>query len=146
MSVMRAIAAAAFVLLAGIGSGIAGDYPAQKVVYHNNGSSEPHYFRQLLGNVKNHLDAVGDDNITLVVVGNGAGIDLLQQANTDTELSDRIDALRGRGVRFLVCANTLKARDIGVEALYGATEADVVPSGVAEIARLEQEGFVYIHP
>lgn len=146
MSLMRAAIVAAMMLATSPMPVLAGDYAPQKVVYHNNGSSEPHYFRQLLGNVKNHLDAVGDDNISLVVIGNGGGIDLLQQANADPEISTRIDALRARGARFLVCANTLKARDIGVDALYGATEADVVPSGVAEIARLEQQGYVYIHP
>ena len=30
--------------------------------------------------------------------------------------------------------------------LYGVKDADVVPSGVAELARLQGQGFVYIHP
>jgi hypothetical protein len=30
--------------------------------------------------------------------------------------------------------------------LYGVADADIVPSGVAEIARLQGQGFVYIHP
>jgi len=30
--------------------------------------------------------------------------------------------------------------------LYGVQRDDVVPSGVAEIARLQGMGFVYLHP
>ncbi len=141
------LALALLALLAGTGvPAIAGDYAEQKVVYHNDGSTDPDYFKHLLGNIRNHLDAVGDDNIELVVVANGDGLELLQQATTDGDLAERIDALRGRGVRFLVCANTLRGRDIGVEDLHGVSQADVVPSGVAEIAKLEQQGFVYLHP
>ena len=124
----------------------ASDYPDQKVVYHNDGSAEPEYFRHLLGNIRNHIAALGRDHVEIRVVDNGGGLDLLQQANDDPELARRIDALRADGVRFLVCANTLKARGIGWQDLYGATEADVIPSGVAEIARLQQQGYAYIHP
>ena len=49
-------------------------------------------------------------------------------------------------MRFLVCANTLHSRNISLGDLYDAEDADVVPSGVAEIAHLEQQGFVYLHP
>ncbi len=30
--------------------------------------------------------------------------------------------------------------------LYGVKDEDIVPSGVAEIARLQGLGYVYIHP
>jgi intracellular sulfur oxidation DsrE/DsrF family protein len=126
----------------------AGPYPEQKVVYHNSGTTpeDPGYFKRMLSNVRNHIAAVGEDNIEVVVVGHGGGVDLLEQANDDAELAGRIDALRAQGVRFLVCANTLNARHISASDLYGTQEADIVPSGVAEIAKLEQEGFVYLHP
>jgi intracellular sulfur oxidation DsrE/DsrF family protein len=60
-------------------------------------------------------------------------------------LADRLDALRADGVRFLVCANTLRERQIDWHSLYGVKEEDMVPSGVAELARLQAVGFVYIH-
>ncbi len=125
---------------------LAGSYPDQKVVYHNDGSSEPDYFVHLLANIHNHIEAVGQDHVQILVVDNGAGVGLLQEASDDAKLAARIDALRAEGVRFLICANTMRSRGIGVDDLYGATQDDVVPSGVAEIAKLEQEGFVYLHP
>lgn len=146
MSLMRIALAAAFVLTAGLAPAVAADYPEQKVVYHNNGPADADYYRQILGNVRNHLDAVGDENIELLVIGNGDGLLMLQQASADPELAERIDVLRERGVRFLICANTLRSRQIALDDLHGVTDADVVQSGVAEIARLQQEGFVYLHP
>jgi intracellular sulfur oxidation DsrE/DsrF family protein len=50
------------------------------------------------------------------------------------------------GVRFLVCGHTLRERKIDRNTLYGVTEDEVVPSGVAELARLQGMGFAYIHP
>jgi len=125
---------------------VAEDIPPQKVVYHNNGSSEPDYYKHFLANVRNHINAVGRDNIELVVVAHGDGLSMLSEAETDPDLAGKIDALKAEGVRFLICANTLRSRNISLDELYEATDADVVPSGVAEIARLEQQGFVYLHP
>ena len=125
---------------------VAEDLPPQKVVYHNNGSSEPDYYKHFLANVRNHINAVGRDNIELVVVAHGDGLSMLSEAETDPDLAGKIDALKADGVRFLICANTLRSRNITLDQLYEATDADVVPSGVAEIARLEQQGFVYLHP
>ncbi|MEQ1592071.1 MAG: hypothetical protein ABL892_06740 [Thiobacillaceae bacterium] len=49
------------------------------------------------------------------------------------------------GVDFRVCNNTLKSRKLGADAVI--PEASIVPSGVAEIGRLQaREGFVYLKP
>jgi intracellular sulfur oxidation DsrE/DsrF family protein len=47
---------------------------------------------------------------------------------------------------FEVFANTLKGRNVEMDDMYGVTEADVVPSGVAELSRLQQQGCTYIKP
>ena len=149
-----------------------GYYADQKVVYHNDGSpnsasvfrrfylmmrevvyhedttgqaSAP-YFLHLLGNIRNHLDAVGKDHVQISVVDNSSGVDMFQLANSDLPLAKKMDALRADGVRFLICANTLQAAHIDWRDLHGVREEDIVPSGVAEIARLEGMGYVYIHP
>ncbi len=127
---------------------LANPYGQQKVVYHNSGAPQDDetYFKRMLVNASNHIKAVGAENLELVVVAHGDGLDMLQQASSDPDLAKRIDALRADGVRFLVCANTLHSRKIDLSDLYGAVDEDVVPSGVAEIAHLEQQGFVYLHP
>ncbi|MBB5222074.1 hypothetical protein HNP73_002010 [Amaricoccus macauensis] len=143
--ILKSIALAAAIAVTAVPA-IAQEMPPQKVVYHNNGSTNPDYYKHFLANVRNHITAVGRDNIELVVVGHGDGLQLLADAETDPELAAKIDALRADGVRFLICANTLRSRNITLDELYGAKDEDVVPSGVAEIARLEQEGFAYLHP
>jgi intracellular sulfur oxidation DsrE/DsrF family protein len=67
-------------------------------------------------------------------------------AKTDPALAASLDSLRSKGVRFLICRNTLRGMNLRLEDLYGVQAADVVPSGVAEIARLQGLGFVYVHP
>ncbi|MEO6146148.1 MAG: DsrE family protein, partial [Sulfuriferula sp.] len=49
------------------------------------------------------------------------------------------------GVDFKVCNNTLNSRKLTAEAV--AYPAKIVPSGVAEIGRLQaKEGYVYLKP
>ncbi len=125
-----------------------GYYTDQKVVYHNNGGSPDNaaYFRKLLTNLRNHIAAVGKDHVQIRVVDHGDGIVLLQLAKTDEKLAEMVDARKAEGVRFLVCQNTLDERKIDWHTLYGVSEDDIVPSGVAELARLQIMGFSYIHP
>ena len=89
---------------------------------------------------------MGKDHIQLRVVDHGDGLVLFQLANQDHDLAARIDALKAEGVKFLICNNTLTERHIDWHTLYGVKQGDIVPSGVAEISRLEGMGYLYIHP
>ena len=124
-----------------------GYYHDQKVVYHNDGGSPDNaaYFRRMLNTIRNHIEAVGKDHVEIRVVDHGGGIELFQLSNNDKDLASRLDALREEGVRFLICANTLKERQIDWHTLYGVRQDDIVPSAAAELARLQGMGFVYIH-
>ena len=123
-------------------------YGPQKVVYHFNQSGGPtgDGYRAALSNIENHLAAVGDDDIDLRVVMHGSGIELLQHAAGNLQLQGRVVDLKNRGVRFLVCNNTLTAREIDPDTLFDVYDDDVVPSGVAELGKLQAEGFAYIRP
>jgi intracellular sulfur oxidation DsrE/DsrF family protein len=125
----------------------AGYYVFQKVVYQNDGGlpDDRTYFGMLLHNLAAHIAATGG-KVEIRVVSFSRGVTLFQMAKTDPELAGSIDALRAKGVRFLVCRNTLRAMKLRPEDLYKVSPADVVPSGVAEIARLQGQGFVYIRP
>lgn len=125
-----------------------GYYADQKVVYQNDGGGpdDAAYFRHLLAYLHNHVQAVGRDHVEIRVVDHGPGVDLFALAKGDRGLAERIDGLKAQGVRFLICANTLRERKLDWHDLYGVREEDIVPSGVAEIARLQGMGFVYIHP
>lgn len=121
-----------------------GAEPAMKVVYHVNEGVE--HAPQVLRNIKNHLDA--EPNTRIVVVTHGPGIDFLLEGAHDKNgnpFDATVDTLQARGVDFRVCNNTLESRHIDPRKVI--PEATIVPSGVAEIGRLEsKEGYVYLKP
>ena len=124
----------------------AADYEKQKVVYHVNYNDEK-TLKSALGNIQNHINAVGKDNIEINVVMHGDGVDLLKIANNDMDMQSKIINLKSQKIAFKVCSNTLKGRKINYKNdLYDVSESDIVPSGVAEIAKLQQQGYVYIKP
>lgn len=122
-------------------------YVFQRVVYQNDGGLPDNhaYFLRFLHHISAHIAAT-DGNVEIRVVNFASGVTMLQMARTDSELAAKVDALRAKGVRFLICGNTLKGMGLKIEDLLGVKPGDVVPSGVAEIARLQGQGFVYIHP
>lgn len=115
-----------------------------KVVYHLS-EGIPQASRAI-GNIRNHLAA--DPAAKIVVVTHGLGIDFMIDGATnqlDQPFAGSISDLANKGVEFRVCNNTLVSRKISPEKLV--MEAKVVPSGVAEVARLQaKEGFVYLRP
>lgn len=122
-------------------------YVFQRVVYQNSGGypDDKSYAQRLLRNIGAHVAAT-DGKVEIRVVSFAAGAKLFLMATEDADLAKGLDGLRAKGVKFLICNNTLKGMKLQPTDLYGVTEADVVPSGVAEIARLQGMGFVYIHP
>lgn len=115
-----------------------------KVIYHLS-EGIPQASRAI-GNIRNHLSAEPDTKI--VVVTHGLGIDFLLDGATnqmDQPFAGAIGELAGRGVEFRVCNNTLVSRRISSDRL--ALEATIVPSGVAEVSRLQaRESYVYLRP
>ena len=115
-----------------------------KVVYHLS-EGVPQASRAI-GNIRNHLAA--DPTAKIVVVSHGLGIDFLLDGATnqlDQPFAGSVSDLANKGVEFRVCNNTLVSRKIAADKLV--MEAKIVPSGVAEVARLQaKEGFVYLHP
>jgi len=133
------------VLLAvfGFGAAHAADGPV-KVVYHMvEGVDQA---SRGLANIRNHMNA--DPTAKIVVVAHGKGIDFLLDGAKDSSgqgFEARIAAMANQGVEFRVCHNTLEVRKIDESKV--AQEAKIVPSGVAEVARLQfKEGYAYLRP
>jgi intracellular sulfur oxidation DsrE/DsrF family protein len=132
-------------------------YGKQKVVYHIN-YDNPKAQAGAMRNIQNHINAVGKDNLDLKVVLHGNGVSLLMEpeaakdtklaGNATQEMQATISGLKDQGVEFNICANTLKGKKVANPAhqLYDFSESQVVPSGVAEVARLEAMGYAYIKP
>jgi intracellular sulfur oxidation DsrE/DsrF family protein len=134
----------------------AGSYGTQKVAYHVNYDEAKRQFGALR-NIQNHINAVGAENLDLRVIMHGKGLSmlLLPEEASSTKLpvgnaTDKQQAsianLKKQGVTFKVCANTLKGKKIDLDQLYDAEATDIVPSGVAEIAKLQTTGFSYLRP
>lgn len=124
-------------------------YGQQKVVYHINGDGGPEgkLYKAALTNVQNHVNAVGRDNIEVKIVLHGDGLKLLMQAQDDVTLQSAVTSLKTQNVSFLVCNNTLTGRHIDFESeLFEVFDDDIVPSGVAELSHLQQQGYTYIKP
>lgn len=133
-------------VLGGPGAAWAENYGKQKVAYHINMDDEK-TLKGALGNMQNHITAVGKENIDLRVVMHGPGLALLKLANNNPDFQDKVANLKRQGVHFNVCANTLKGKKINYKTdLYDTSEQDIVPSGVAEIAHLQTQGFSYVKP
>jgi len=121
-------------------------YSEQKVVYHVNHNNEQ---RQIgaMRNIQNHINAVGADRMSIQVVMHGNGLSLLQHAQTNEDLKAFVDQLKMQDVNFLVCNNTVVGRNIDMtNDLYDAQDSDVIPSGVAHLSHLQQQGYTYIRP
>lgn len=123
-------------MLAQLGTGESGLSPERRTAQAS----------RAIGNVRNHLNA--DPTAKIVVVTHGAGIDFLLEGAVNAQnqsFAGAIGELANRGIEFRVCNNTLVSRQIDASKLV--MEAKVVPSGVAEVARLQaKEGFVYLRP
>ena len=141
---------AAFVmLLASTPNAEAGErYAKQKVVYHINytGGDADKAYKGALKNIQNHINAVGKENLDVKVVLHGNGVGVLQTAKAAGPVQTAVANLKSQSVAFNVCANTLKGRNISQDSLYEVFDEDIVPSGVAELAHLQQQGYTYIKP
>jgi intracellular sulfur oxidation DsrE/DsrF family protein len=115
-----------------------------KVVYHMNEGVER--APQAIRNIRNHLTA--DPKAKIVVVAHAAGIDFLMKDKKDANgnpFEVAVQDLSMKGVEFRVCEYTLKSRNI--EKAQMIEDIKYVPSGVAEVARLQsQEGYSYLKP
>ena len=115
-----------------------------KVVYHFSDGLEQ--ASNGLRNIGNHLEV--NPNARIVVVSHARGVDFLMKDAKDrngNKYEDLVERLKMRGVQFDVCEITLRNRKLAKDQFIA--DATYVPSGVAEITRLQQrEGYAYLRP
>jgi uncharacterized protein len=146
MKLLRIIPLALFAAVLALPGVVAADYGHQKVVYHVN-YDDPARHKAALGNIQNHINAVGADNMDIAVVMHGPGLGLLRNANDDADIRGGVDNLKMQGVEFKICNVTVTRGNIDIlNDLYDASPDDLVPSGVAEISHLQSQGYTYLRP
>jgi intracellular sulfur oxidation DsrE/DsrF family protein len=115
-----------------------------KVIYHVNNSEAQAV--DTIRNIGNHLEV--NPKAKIVVVTHALGVDFLFKEARDKNgnpYNVAVEGLKERGVKFDVCDITLRNRKLSRDKFI--PEATFVPSGVAEITRLQQrEGYAYLRP
>ncbi len=133
-------------LLIGLAAPTWSEEPAdnwEKVVFHVDETANARWALML---ARSYLD--DNPKAKVVFVSYGPGIDFLLEDAEDKRGNPYAPAVLGlaeRGVEFRVCDGTLSARSIAKKDVLDA--AVIVPSGIAEIARLQlREGYAYLKP
>lgn len=122
------------------GAGPAGQSHA-RVVFH---ITESDTATAALRTLNNHLEAAPGAQVVVVAHNDGVAF-LLRGAHDETgkPYETAVRRFAARGVRFRVCSNTLVRQRI--DASRVVPDATLVPSGIAEIGRLQsQEGYAYM--
>ena len=145
-TVRRMIVAGGCALLLGIAgcASTGGSGTHDKVVYHfSEGLAQA---SNDLRNIGNHLEV--NPNAKIVVVSHALGVDFLMKGAKDkngNKYEDLVEQLKQRGVQFDVCQITLRSHKLDKSQFI--EYAIYVPSGVAEVTRLQQrEGYAYLKP
>jgi hypothetical protein len=132
-----------FLALAAVGAAAQAVPGPVKVVYH---VSETEQAPKALEYLRNHLEA--DPKAIIVVVTHARGVDFLMKGAKSprgNEYRTAIEDLQLQGVSFRVCEITLRERSLRRDQFL--PEVQFVPSGVAEVARLQsREGYAYLRP
>ena len=114
-----------------------------KVVYH---LPDDRLATLAMNNISNHLTA--DPGVKIVVVALSTGVRAFTFGAQDAggrPYAEWVDQLAAKGVEFRICHNSMNALKLTKNDLIDKVR--IVPSGVAEIARLQaREGYVYIRP
>ncbi len=143
---MRCLMALLYVVLAAgcAATRVSDPVGPDRVVYHLNSGLEQ--ASNGLRNVRNHLEV--NPKAQIVLVAHAQGVDYLMKGAKDAHgnpYETIVQDLVGQGVRFNVCEITLRNRQLRRDQFI--EEASFVPSGVAEITRLQsREGYAYLRP
>lgn len=117
--------------------------PRLKILFHVD-SPDSARLEMALHNIQSAEMHSGKGNIRMVVVVNGPAVKFLLKKKAG-KITEEIDKLAATGeVEFHVCGTSLKA--FGYRASDVLSSCRVVPAGVVDIAKLEEEGYAYIKP
>ncbi|MGO1638867.1 DsrE family protein [Ancrocorticia populi] len=111
------------------------------VVFHID---EDARWDQLLSNLEYYSENFGDHSKIEVVI-NGSAVRSFNGFDINPEHGKRMRTLANDGVRFTICGNSLKNRQIGEDNIPEDL-VEIVPQGISELVAKQGEGFAYIKP
>ena len=130
-------------LACGLLAGSAAAQPEDRVVYHFSDGLEQ--ASNGLRNIGNHLEV--NPGAKIIAVTHARGVDFMMKGARDkngNKFEDLVEQLVSRGVKFEVCEITLRNRQLKRDQFI--PDSTFVPSGVAEISKLQHQGYSYIKP
>ncbi len=111
-----------------------------KLVFHVNENDRWPFSIRSAENFLRSDDTGEGSHVT--IVANGAAVRSFSQLEAEPHRMARIRELHDLGARFVVCAIALEQRQVKRELIPEYVE--VVPAGVVEIAKLQDQGYGYI--
>jgi intracellular sulfur oxidation DsrE/DsrF family protein len=97
---------------------------------------------QVLTNITNLLDDLGQDAVEVELLANGGGVRAMARESEGSV--GQVEALARRGVHFVACQHSLEHLNLRREDLLDLV--DVVTAGVSELVTKQAEGWAYIRP
>jgi intracellular sulfur oxidation DsrE/DsrF family protein len=112
-----------------------------RVIFHID---EPSKGRadQVLMNITNLLDDLGQDVVEVELLANGGGVRAMARESEGS--ARQVEVLAQRGVHFVACQHSLEHLSMQREDLLDLV--DVVPAGVSELVTKQAAGWAYIRP
>jgi intracellular sulfur oxidation DsrE/DsrF family protein len=111
-----------------------------KVIFHVD---ETNKWKLVLTNTRNLMNALQESKLSVEILANSEAVSVLIAKNQSDESLKTFSDL-AQTVTFSACNNSLKALGIDPSSLLDFVT--VVPSGVAELAIKQHEGYSYIKP
>src|SRR5512146_1339896 len=107
-----------------------------KVIFHID---EPSKGRadQVMMNITNLLNDLGDGNVEVELLANGGGVRALVKGPEGQ--AEEVEALTKRGVRFVACEHSLEHLNMQRRDLLDSVT--VVSAGVSELVKKQAEGW-----
>jgi intracellular sulfur oxidation DsrE/DsrF family protein len=103
--------------------------------------NDPAKWNLALNNAKNVQSELGKDNSDIEIVAYGPGLNMLKD---DSTVANRLDEAKAAGIKLYACGNTMKGMKLTKDDLHSS--AEVVKTGVLEIADKQQKGYAYVRP
>lgn len=113
-----------------------------KVVFHLDWDEEKRLI-MALNNITNLLKEFPLTETAIRLVANGSAVSLFHRDHADA-YGSRVEELFNKGVRFLMCNNSLTNLNIDPGELLDGCE--VIKAGIVELINLQTEGYAYIKP
>ena len=113
-----------------------------QVVFHLDWDEEKNLV-MALNNITNLLKEFPPSETAICLVANGSAVTLFHREHA-IAYGSRVEDLSAKGVRFLMCNNSLTNLNIDPAELVGGCE--VIKAGIVELIARQADGYAYIKP